>query len=77
MTSREKTLIGLSVLLAVLFFAMSIALCSIAEENKKYKAILDIACDYSGDVSTCKQGIKMFKGMSLKDLENFNVPKTY
>lgn len=77
MTNKEKGMAAIIALFAIVIFGLSIALCSMAEENKKYKAILDISCDYSGNVSNCKQGIKMLKGMSIKDLENFSLPKGY
>lgn len=72
MTKREKTLTVVSVSIAILFFGLAVALCVVSDENKKYQAILDVACDYSGNASNCKQGIKMLKGMSIKDIENFN-----
>lgn len=77
MTNKEKGMTAIIALFAIVIFGLSIALCSMAEENKKYRVIIDIACDYSGDVLSCKQGVKMLKGMSIKDLENFSLPKGY
>lgn len=70
-TSKEKGLIVLSVLMGVAIIGLIAGLAAASQERDKYKAILDLACDYSYDTQSCKQGMKYLKGMdtsAIKDL---------
>lgn len=70
-TSKEKGLIVLSVLMGVVIIGLIAGLIATSQERDKYKAILDLACDYSYNTQSCKQGMKYLKGMdtsAIKDL---------
>lgn len=70
-TSKEKGLIVLSVLMGVVIIGLIAGLIATSQESDKYKAILDLACDYSYNTQSCKQGMKYLKGMdtsAIKDL---------
>lgn len=72
MTSKEKTLTAISVILTLIVFGLAVALCAESEKANKYHTILDVACNYSGDAPTCKRGVKILEDMDLKDIQNFN-----
>ena len=75
MTSKEKTLTVVSVVLALLFFGLAVALCKVSYENRRLNAILDLSCSYATDTATCRQGVKILKDMSVEEIENFNPTK--
>ncbi len=77
MTNKEKALIAVSVILALIVFGLAIALCVANEKANKYQTILDFACNYSGDTPACKQGVRMLEDMDVKDIENFSMPSGY
>lgn len=70
-TSKEKGLIVLGVLMGVVIIGLIAGLVATSQERDKYKAILDLACDYSYNTQSCKQGMKYLNGMdtsTIKDL---------
>ena len=75
MTGKEKIFLGTTVVLVVAFIAAIVGIINISQENRKLEAIIDMACNYSGDVTSCKRGIKMLKGMSTEDIENLGYSK--
>lgn len=77
MTNKEKTLTAVSVILALIVLGLTVALCVANEKANKYQTILDVACTYSGDTPTCKQGVKILEDMDIKDIKNFNIPSGY
>lgn len=74
MSHREITLIVLSAILGVISVAALAFGISNYNMNQKYELILDIACEYSGSESQCKQGLKMFKDMSMDTLKTYHLP---
>lgn len=72
MTNREKKLTAGLIFVVVLLIGALIGLGIMAQEESKYEAILDMACDFSGNSYSCEQGMKMLKGMSTEDIRNFN-----
>ncbi len=77
MTNREKKLIAGLIFVVVLLIGALIGLGIMAQEESKYEAILDMACDFSGNSYSCEQGMKMLKGMSAEEIRSFNPYKYY
>lgn len=56
-----------------LLIVMFVALISTSDELAKHKAILDVACDWSGNKATCKTGLNILKSMSVEDIRGFGL----
>ena len=69
--TTNKGLITLVVVMGAVIIGLIAGLVATSQERDKYKAILDLACDYSYNTQSCKQGMKYLKGMdtsAIKDL---------
>lgn len=77
MTEREKKLTAGLIFVVVLLIGALIGLGIMAQEEGKYEAILDTACEWSGNNYSCEQGVKMLKGMSIEDIRSFSPYKYY
>ena len=56
-------------LLLVAFVVLAVKNSNLNKENEKLNAILEMSCDYSGNIAQCRQGINMLKGMELEDIK--------
>ncbi len=72
MTNKEKGFIWLSIALLCFLVVFAINFFIARTEIDKYEAILDVACDYSGNRYSCEQGVKTLKGMSAEDIKDFS-----
>lgn len=59
-----------SVMLAIGLIATTVALVNTSIELDKQRAILDMACHYSGDRTACKAGIKLIENLDTKDIKD-------
>ena len=59
----------LAVILAVGLVGAVVGLINTSKELEKYKAIMDVACDYSTSRKVCERGVEMLKGMDVKDIK--------
>ena len=60
-----------SVVLAIGLIATTVALVNTSIELDKQRAILNMACGYSGDKASCKAGLNILKNMDIEDIKDF------
>lgn len=71
MTNREKTLVVLIILATINIIVFTIALIVKNQENEKYKAILEVACQKSYAPTQCDASLDLMMDMSPEKIRNY------
>lgn len=71
MNDREKVLTTFLVIAIISIISLAGALIAVNQENDKYKAIVEVSCQKTLNVSQCKTGMKMLMNMSPEEIKNY------
>lgn len=71
MNDREKTLTTVLVMTVIGAIALAGALIAKDQDNERYKAIMDVACDKTYNVTQCKAGLKVMMNMSPEEIRSY------
>lgn len=71
MTDREKTLITLLIIAIINVIAFAGALIAKDQENQKYKAIMDVACQKTYNQKQCEASLDLLMDMSPEKIRAY------
>ena len=71
MTDREKVLITFLIILTIGVIGLAGALIAKNQENEKYKAIMEVACQKSYAPAQCDASLDLMMDMSPEKIRNY------